>query len=282
MTSSPAALSFPRLCALLGSHPSRLSQAMHNAAFKAAGLPFVYVACATENTRFGLEAMRSLGFRGLSLTIPHKEAAVLLVDSLSEDAKKIAAVNTVINSGTELSGHNTDWQGIVTALAEAGLVELSQKTVLVLGAGGAARAALYALSKLSAGKVYVANRTLARAVALAAEFLIEPVPYAAAQGLLERVDLIIQTTPLASAAHPVSSYPFDVRGLGSRHTVFDMVTKETPLLTAARTQGAQVIPGIRMLLHQATAQFALFTDQQADVRVMEEALLAEYARSTVA
>lgn len=265
------ALSYPRVCGLLGSNPSRLSQAMHNAGFKALGLPFQYAAFKTENTNAGLTAMRELGFRGLSLTIPHKEQALGLVDALSKDAIECGAINTVINDGEKLFGYNTDWYGVVEALREAGI---EPKRALIFGAGGAARAAVVALRHMNCERILIANRTAKRATDLANVFNVEALAYEelAHYDFQSNVDLFVSAAPVGA-----EGFPFPLSVFGPGHTVFDMVTKETELLTQARAQGAKVVPGIRMLLHQALKQFELFTESISPREAMEQALAAQVA-----
>jgi len=272
-------LSYPHLCGLLGAKPSRLSQAMHNAGFVHLRLPFVYTAFCTTDTVAGLHAMRGLGFRGLSLTIPHKETAPALVDGLSSDAAEIKAINTVINNGEGLYGFNTDWYGVKEALRE---VQFSAqgKTALVFGAGGAARAALYALKQAGVAKLCVANRSPARAEDLARALCAEPVSLdALSAGFMERVHLFVNATPIGLAlAGESQSYPFPLEAFGQGQYVFEMVTRETELSLAAARCGATVIPGMRMLLDQALKQFELFTEHKPPRREMEEALAAEIKR----
>jgi shikimate dehydrogenase len=271
-------LAFPRLCGLLGVNPSRLSQAMHNAGFKSLGLDFSYHAFNTLETAQCLQAVREMGFRGLSLTIPHKEIAFSLVDELSEDSKKIGAINTLINTGTELVGYNSDWCGIQSALDE---VQFSSKncSAVVLGAGGAAKAGVYALKDLGVSTIYIANRTEKRASAIADEFGIELLAIDGVEKKLEsEVQLIVNATPLGLKGEGIEDYPFSKDVLSADHTVFDMVTKETALVKAANAKGASVVLGIRMLLHQAVKQFELFTEQKAPLEDLEAALLAEYSK----
>lgn len=271
-------LAYPRLCGLLSAKQSGLSQAMHNAGFKALGLPFTYVAFNTNDTVLGIHAMRGLGFRGLSVTIPHKEVVVSLVDELRDEVREIRAANTVINYGGELLGCNTDWSGIVKALDE---VQFSGKgkTALVYGAGGASRAALYALKKLNVSRIMIANRTTERAGKLAADFAVELVEFEDVNNaLLEKTDLFINATPIGlPLAGAEQTYPFDLRVFSAGHTVFDMVTKDTGLICAARQRGAAVVHGTRMLLYQALEQFELFTEQPAPQAILEQAMNAALA-----
>jgi shikimate dehydrogenase len=268
-------LAYPRLCGLLGARPSKLSQAMHNAGFKALGLPFAYVAFSTNDTVLGIHAMRGLGFRGLSLTIPHKEVAVSLVDDLRDDVKEIRAINTVINYGDELLGCNTDWSGIVKALEEAQFSGKG-KSALVFGAGGASRAALYALKNLELANILITNRTAERAKKLAADFAVDFVEAKDVNNaLLEKTELFINATPIGlPLAGAEQVYPFDLKVFCTGHTVFDMVTKNTELTSVAQQNGATVVHGARMLLYQALEQFELFTEQPAPLAIFEDAMNA--------
>ncbi|MCC6220901.1 MAG: hypothetical protein IT291_06650, partial [Deltaproteobacteria bacterium] len=228
-------LCFPHLCALAGKNPSKLSQAMHNAAFRALNLPFSYVAFNTTDTAFVIEAMRRLGIRGLSLTIPHKEIAFSLVDEVEGPAQKVGAINTVVNSGATLTGFNTDVFGITQALREAHVDDLSGKNVLILGAGGAARAAIYAAGELGATSVSLANRTDHRAELLAKDFSGQNVIHLRSDELpnvsLADFTLIINATPLGSIATDSAELKLDLSQLGENICVFDMATRtSTPLL----------------------------------------------------
>lgn len=262
-------LCFPRLCGLLAANPSRLSQAMHNAGFKALNLDYVYSAFSTIDTELSLKTCRELGFRGLSLTIPHKVAAMPLVDTLSDEAKKIGSINTVINDGDHLHGFNTDYFGIMQALNE---IDFQGSNALVIGAGGASRGALFALQKLGVGDIKICNRSADKAIELAKEFNVESVALDQVGKIVAHDSyLIVNSTPATEL--------FDLSLINSQHTVFDMITAETVLIKKARENGAKVIPGIRMLLHQALMQFELFTEKAAPKAEMEAALLQEYLNS---
>jgi shikimate dehydrogenase len=269
---------YPVLCGILGNRPSRLSHAMHSAGYAAVGLPWVYVAFDTVDTAAGLSAMRSLSIRGLSLTIPHKETAVSLLDRVSDEVRAIGAVNTVVNDGATLSGHNTDWIGIRDALAEAGF-EAAGRSVLLLGAGGAARAAAYAMKRLGAGRFIVANRSAERGKALADEFGGEFAPFSAlTPDLVKGFDLVLNSTPIGSKLAPHEKPPLDVSSFRSGQCVFDFVTVPTELLASARSVGATTIAGSRMLLFQAFGQFKLFTGQDAPREEMAKALELELSK----
>ncbi len=280
-----ARFSYPRLCGIIAGSPTKLSSAMHNTAFLAARVPFVFSAFAVSDPRKPLTAMRDLGMRGFCVTIPHKETVIPLLDLLTVEAKKIGAVNTVINTGNALVGENTDWLGIVDALAEQH-VPVRGKSVLIFGAGGAACAALYALQQQGCTDLCLVNRTEDRAKALADRFGAKTLSVAEMRDRIYAmdIDLFINSTPIGSHLHPDTGSAFGVAldrttpPLG--RAVFDMVTRDTPLLEHARSQGSVVIPGLRMLLKQAVRQFELFTEQEAPVAAMEEALRQQIAGSS--
>lgn len=273
MANSSEQLSFPALYGLLAVKPTLLSQAMHNAGFKALNLNCFYVAFDTDDTENALCAMRTLGIRGLSLTIPHKENAFQSMDELSEEAKKIGAINTVINDGSKLKGENTDWVGIKQAFNEA-KTDFQNKRVLIFGAGGAARAAIFAAQCGQAEKIVVSNRTPERAHLLASDFQIEVLPTEALKEPEKYgFDILVNCTPLGSKLALFEQFPFDISKLTGIQTVFDMVTKDTtPLLEAAKMQGLKTVSGLRMLLFQALEQFRLFTGENPPQAAMEKAL----------
>jgi len=268
-------LSNPRLCGLLADKPTQLSWAMHNAGFQHLNLPFNYSTFDSRDTKHSLAELRQLGFRGLSLTIPHKEAAMTLVDQLDEESRTIGAINTIINDGTLLHGYNTDVTGIISAFAECGEKDLSEKSILLLGAGGAARAAVVALKRLGAKKIIIANRDDNRAENLAKEFQLETHAYRDLKSrALKQFGVLMNTSALGSklAVVDASEYPVDLAKLTASTLVFDAVTNDTPLTRAGEQAGAKVVHGLRMLLFQALRQFELFTEQPAPQAVMEKAL----------
>ena len=270
-------LSYPRLCGLLARKPTRLGQAMHNAGFAELGLPFAYVAFDTEDTAHALDTMRRLGFRGFSLTIPHKETALPLLDECSREASVIGAVNTVVNSGKSLFGENTDWIGVRDSLLEA-RVEVRGKDALMFGAGGAARAGIFALKEMGARRIVVCNRTPERANALALQFGVEAAPFESLAP--QEFSLIINSTPLGSHldAGPNPLELFYQRKAAALPAYFEMVTRDTPLLAKVRECGAPAVSGSRMLLYQALEQFRLFTGTPAPKAAMERALADELRR----
>lgn len=230
------------------------------------GLPYAYTRIDAATVEDALSLARRLGIRGLSVTIPHKEAVLCHCDTLAPEAEAIGAVNTVVLCGGRLHGLNTDWLGVRAPLAHLGGMGLR---AVVLGAGGAAAAAVYALSDLGMA-VTVLARDPAKAGALAARF-------GAASGPLEAFDPA--TTDVVVHATPVGMAP-DTRSLlapGQLRpgmTVFDLVytPAETPLLRLARAAGAAVVPGTALFAHQAAAQAEAFFGIRIPVVAIEEAL----------
>ncbi len=277
-----------KICKLVALKPTNLSKAMHNAAFEKLGLDFRYEVLDTEDSQLAIQEMKADALRGYSLTIPHKESVIPLLDTISEDCQKIGAVNTVINTQGYLRGFNTDWLGIVKALEETG-VEFTGDSALVLGAGGAARAAVYSLQKLRVGSVFVANRNVDRAKQLGLDFSVNAGGFDDLKNLrVADFKLVINSTPLGSHLADGGEELFDsiLDGVLENAVVFDMVTKDnTMLIGKAQAMGLKTISGLRMLLHQAVEQSALFTQDHRDpnlsipIEAMEKALYSEAAKS---
>ncbi len=251
-------------------HPVRhsMSPAMHNAAFRYCGMNAVYLAFDVVDLKGAMGGVRALGVKGLSVTIPHKQAVIPLLDETDRVARRIGAVNTVVNQEGTLLGYNTDWVGAVKALEE--VTPLEGKKVVVLGAGGAARAVCMGLEEAGA-KVHIANRTVRRAADLAA---LSGASWSGLDGLGEvHGDVLVNTTSVGMSPNE-DEIPVDPRFLDRYPVVMDLVYSplETRLLRMARANGAVVINGLRMLLLQALAQFELWTGRAAPVEVMERAL----------
>lgn len=250
-----------------------LSPQIHTAGYQACGLSTTHVftrySVAPDQLVTFFAAIRTLQFRGVSVTLPHKAAVIPLLDTVDEAAKSLGAVNTIVNNDGVLCGSNTDWQGIVIPLLKR--VPLYGKKVLVLGAGGAARAAIYGLQKEGA-QVTVANRTEAKARVLAEEFSL-PGATSLEKAAFANFDILVQTTSVGMAPNTSASLvPADV--LHEQQIVFDCVytPRETSLLRQARERGARTISGIEMFIEQGARQFELYTGIPAPVPAMLAAL----------
>jgi shikimate dehydrogenase len=251
-----------------------LSPRIHLAALRALGLDGSYTALpvSPDQLQETLPSLIAHGYRGLNVTIPHKQAVIPLMDDLSDDARAIGAVNTIIAENGRLSGHNTDAAGFLRGLQEAGFSPHGQ-TALVLGAGGAARAVVYSLQRAGA-RVTVWNRTAQRAAQLAREFAVDAAGGPAAD-LAGTWDLIVNATSVGMIPHgDASPACLSPDGLRAR-CVYDLVynPRETMLLGQARALRAQVVGGLAMLVYQAAVAFRLWTGCEPPVDVMMQAAL---------
>jgi shikimate dehydrogenase len=259
------------------------SPAMHNAAFHALGMNWVYLAFHVEpqNLRSALLGARDMGIVGINLTVPHKVLALDIVDEVDDAARRLGAVNTVHIKEGKLYGHNTDGYGIIRALAGDFNLSVKGKRVLVLGAGGAGRAVAVQCGLEQAGKVTIANRTRSKAddvikelAPLKVEARSVPLTRAAVENELKSADLVINATSVGLKKG--ETLGFDARMFSPRLFVYDTIYRpaQTELLEAAEAAGAKVANGLSMLLHQGERAFEIWTDQKAPLAVMKRALRA--------
>lgn len=263
-----------RLAGLIGD-PVRhsLSPAIHNAAFRATGLDWVYLAfeVVPGGAAAAVAAMGALGLEGLNATMPHKVDVAGAVDRLSPVAAELGAVNTVAREGTALVGHNTDGDGLVTSLRAEHSFDPAGRRCLVLGAGSTARAVARSLGAAGAADVAVVARRADQAAVVAG--------VAGAAGRLGEVtdadaaDLVVNATPV-SRELPLG---LEASRLGRGQVVVDVVYQPpaTALLVAAAAQGAATANGVGMLVHQAALAFELWTGVPAPVAEMRRAVAAE-------
>lgn len=272
-----------RVAAVIGD-PVRqsLSPALHNAAFTALDLDWVYVAfhVAGGDGRQAVAAMRSLQIAGLSVTMPHKADVAQAVDRLGPVASRLGVVNTVSWSGGEVVGESTDGAGFIDALGDEGF-DPEGRTCAVLGAGGAARAVTLALAEAHAASVTVVARRKDQAVscaALAGTAGQAVMPEGLAE-VLEGAELVVNATPVGMTA---GQLPFDLNPDWIRPPQFvaDLVyaPATTPLLLAARARGASRTNGLGMLIHQAARQVEIWTGRTPPLDVMSAAALGALAR----
>lgn len=252
------------------------SPAMHNAAFAALGLDWVYVPFPVRAPDVGaaVAAVRALGLAGVNVTVPHKEAVLAHLDAVAPLARRIGAVNTIINVDGRLHGDNTDVYGFAQ-LVRATRVRLRGRHAVVIGAGGSARAVVAALAELGA-RITLANRTAARARTLARRFrgvpiAVAPLDALAAPATLGDAALVINTTSaeLGGGSLP----PIAVAATPPRCAFIDLLYgHETAFLAAARRAGRPAHDGSAMLLHQGARAFTLWTGRRAPIAVMARTL----------
>jgi shikimate dehydrogenase len=273
-----------RLFGVIG-HPvaHSLSPAMHNAAFAALGLDMAYVPLPVQPEDVGaaVRGLAALGFGGASVTIPHKGAVIPHLERLDDDARLAEAVNTIVVRGDGLHGYNTDIGGLRAAIEEVHPGSLEGEPALVLGAGGAGRAAALALARMGAA-VTVVNRTAAAAERLAALLAAASARPAAARwlplpeltgALVERQRVVVNATSLGmDGASKVPAALADTVTAGQ--VVVDVVYTrgQTDFLAQARARGAEVVDGLGMLVHQGAAAFELWTGRPAPLEVMRDAI----------
>ncbi|MDI6872815.1 shikimate dehydrogenase [Candidatus Solincola sp.] len=256
-----------------------LSPTLHNAAFRALGMNWVYVPLRVrpENVPAALRGLPALDFRGANVTIPHKVEAARLADELRGEAVILGAVNTLVVEEGRLVGYNTDPAGFQGLLREEG-VEVAGSTVGLLGAGGAARSVALALMREGARTVYVLNRTESRALELmerlkgagaSTEIRVEKLDKEGAK-VLHQCHLVVNCTPLSGEEG--EELPLDYSGLGGGKWAIDLkYGSRSAFLRSAAERGARVADGREMLIHQAAASFTLWTGMPAPLEAMREA-----------
>ena len=245
-----------------------LSPTMQNAAFSEKGLNATYLAFETKTLEDALKGMRALGIKGMSVTIPHKSSVIPLLDKVDDLAKRIGAVNTIVNDQGRLAGYNTDALGALEALEEK--TEVFGKTCLILGAGGAARAIGYILKEHGVD-LTLANRSRGRGEALADFLECAFIPLEKVTDV--QVDLLIQTTSVGMRPHDKESI-VSSDALNPGTVVMDIVYNpiETKLLSIAKGRGCVTVNGLGMFIRQGAEQFRLWTGLEAPVEAMRSAV----------
>lgn len=276
-----------QFCGVIGNPVEHsLSPAIHNAAFQKLGLNFVYLAWKVEAIGDALKGLRALGnFRGASVTIPHKVAALPYVDEVEPTAQQIGAINTIVADQGRLKGYNTDATGALRALREGG-ADLPGRHIVILGSGGAARAIAFALTAESRaasltllGIDEAERTTLARDVRAATAIPVEdgPLNEASLGRILPKAHVLIHCTPIGmSPKTEATCVPASLLHAGL--VVMDIVynPRDTRLLRDARQAGCKTIAGLEMFLRQAVAQFELWTNRSAPVDLMRAVLESRF------
>lgn len=247
-----------------------LSPVMHNAAFRHAGVNGAYLAFRVADIRAAVDAVRALGIRGVSVTIPHKVSVMDHLDEIAPMAREIGAVNTLINREGRLVGYNSDSLGAVAALSEK--VNLRGKSVAVLGAGGAARAVGFGVQAEGA-KVTVVNRSVDRGERLARDIGADFQKFDEFDPAHSEV--LVNTTPLGMSPN-FNDTPISAERLTPGTLVMDTVynPRETRLLWEARQRGCVTVDGLAMFVNQGAFQFELWTGEKAPLAVMRAAVVA--------
>jgi shikimate dehydrogenase len=260
-----------RVAAVIGD-PVRhsLSPRLHNAAYAALDLDWLFAAFEVPDggAERALAAARTFDFVGLSVTMPHKRSVGLLCDDVSDRAAEIRSVNTVtFEANGEAIGDSTDGAGFVRSLTDED-VDVAGRSVLVLGAGGAARAVVWALADAGA-QLAVAARTRDAAAAIGRS---DVIPWDDRAAAVAGVDIVVNATSVGMGGD--TNLPVPAGAITKGQVVADLVyePRETPLLVAARDRGAQTVGGIGMLVHQAALQVEIWSGRPAPIEAMHAAV----------
>ena len=246
-----------------------LSPFIHNLGFKELGINAVYgcFEVKPEMLPAAIEGVKALGIKGLSVTVPYKEKIMEFLDEIDETAQKIGAVNTILNEKGKLIGFNTDWIGILKAFEVSG-VDLKEKKVVIVGAGGASKAVVFAVKKAGAKEIEVYNRTFEKAVKLADEFGVIPKKWEELKNACG--DVIIQTTSVGMNSW---ESPVEEQTLANFKIAMDIVYTplKTKFLSMAEKYG-KIIDGLKMLLYQGIEQFKIWTKKTPPIDFIEKNL----------
>ena len=247
-----------------------LSPVMHNAAFRHAGIDAVYLAFRVSDIGAAVAAVRALGIRGASVTIPHKVSVMEYLDEIEPEARRIGAVNTLVHRNGRIVGSNSDGPGAVAALSER--TNPHGKKVAILGAGGAARAAGFGV-RAEGAQVTIVNRSIPRGEALARDIGADFRPLSDFDPA--RFDVLINATPLGMSPK-IDATPIPGDALGPGTLVMDTVynPRETRLLREAAARNCDTVDGLAMFVYQGGLQFERWTGRDAPVSVMRAAVIA--------
>ena len=262
-----------------------LSPVMHNAAFEKLGMNWVYMPFLvhTQNLAKALMGMRALGLVGLNVTLPHKESVIEFLDEIDEYAKKIGAVNTILNKDGKLYGYNTDCQGFLDILDKHGNFNPQRKNAVLIGAGGAGRSLAVGLAKKGIKKIIIFDVVKRKAEILSEKIRKE---FGCATSSFEigetrslfwaisESDILLNATPVGMNKN--EKLPISPRCLHKNLFVFDVIYRDTGLIKMARRKKLRCLNGLGMLVNQAARSFSIWTGKKAPVDIMTKAVLINY------
>jgi len=256
-------------CISVSKNPGKVGETIHNAGYKHLGLNFQYKAFSSNDISGVIKGVRALGIKGCSISMPFKEKVISLVDELDPLAKQSKAVNTIVNNNGHLIGYNTDVLGIKNCLKSIKIQK--NKKILLLGAGGGARAILVALKNLKFKNIVLSNRTSKKGKQVAKDFDIEFIQWSKRSNI--DAIIIINATPIGM--HPNSNLlPISQKSIIHAKLIIDIVVKppNTKLIKVANSKKIPTIDGTEMALNQAYEQFKLYTGKKAPKDIMQKAL----------
>jgi shikimate dehydrogenase len=243
------------------------SPIMHNTFFKDNKINAVYLAFKIDDIKTGIKIVKELGIKGVSITIPFKEKVIKFLDNIDPEAKKIGAVNTVVNENGTLKGYNTDWSGGIAPLKRCGI---KNKKVGIIGAGGAARAIAYGIKK-QGGNLTIINRSIKNGKNLASMY---DSNFLSINEIKNNFDIIINTTPIGMIPD-IEKTPFEKKHLNNNMIVMDIVYNpvETQLIKDAKKIGCRTIDGLSMFINQGMQQFKLWTGIQPSIELIKNSII---------
>ncbi len=259
-----------------------LSPIFQNAAFSAENLNLIYLPFSVkpESLKGGIEAIRSLNFKGANVTIPHKENVIPFLDEISEEAKNIGAVNTILNKEGKLIGYNTDGSGFLMSLKEEGKFEVKNKNIFLIGAGGAARAVSFSLLQSNCQNLFLTNwikeegeKLVKNLNSVFKEKRVKLINFKErnSAGLFKDIDLLVNCTSVGMKKG--DALIIDPCYLSKKAIVYDLVyNRKTELLLSAKKRGLRVLSGLGMLIFQGAISFEIWTGKKAPIEVMKIAI----------
>ncbi|WP_373231779.1 shikimate dehydrogenase [Cohnella sp.] len=261
------------------------SPIMLNRAFREKGINGAYAAfhVSPDELKQAIAGVRGLGFRGLNVTIPHKIEVMAFLDEVHEGARAAGAVNTIVNNDGRLIGYNTDGIGYVRSLKEEAEPDLKDKTIVVLGAGGASRGILWALAQEKPKAILLANRTEEKANELAAFFSqesgISAIPWSSLQDVCSYADVVINTTSVGMSPN-IDAVPLDPSWLKPGSVASDLIYNplKTAFLQQAERNGCRIHGGLGMFIYQGAYAFEYWTGEPAPVEVMRATVLESFGK----
>lgn len=256
------------------------SPEMHNAMFEKLNLNYRYLAFEVEEPQLkaAINGMKALGIRGFNVTIPYKVKVMDFLDEISEQAMEIGAVNTVVNQQGKLIGYNTDGEGYVRSLLEETGIDLNNKKILILGAGGAAKAIAYSIAKYPIKKLTIYSRNISKGnllfEALKQKTTVELIDDNQLKSLVEQSDIIINTTPVGMSPNILDSL-INPKWLNEQQVVSDIIYNplETQLLKDAKSKQATIHTGLGMFIYQGLIAFEKWTEITPDADQMRKIVM---------
>jgi len=263
----------PTLCISVAEKPGKFGITVHNAGYRALGLNFMYKTFAINDIKGAIIGVRSLGIRGCSVSMPFKEKVIPFLDRLDPLAKKIGAVNTIVNDNGQLIGYNTDVIAVEKSLKP--LQIKNDKDIIIFGAGGVSRAILVALKNLKLKNITVANRTTRKGKRLAKEFNVNFIQWSKRENV--KAEVLINATSIGMFPNIFSS-PISKNKIKNSQIVMDVVATppKTKLIKIANKQGKITVDGLKLSLYQAFTQFKLYTGRNPPIQVMQKAATTLY------